>query len=92
MHGQREQLLSFFHTLKGAGISLFLTTRPHPIDIQESFYNETIMDLSHDSSDIRKYVGSRISENKSFERLLKHGPSDLYERVVSRLVDSANGM
>ena len=90
-HEQRDHLLPLFRRLKDSGIALFLTTRPHPVDIRESFRDDSIIELAPKSCDIRRYVEQRLSVDLRYQRLLKsHG--DLHERTVSQIVDSAAGM
>ena len=88
---EREQLLPLFHRLKNSGIALFLTTRPHPADIQESFQNASIIELIPKIHDIRRYVEERLSANPGF-RGIQQAPSGLNSRTVSKIVDSAAGM
>ena len=66
---QREHLLPLFHRMKDSGIALFLTTRPHPADIQESFQNEAIIELAPKEHDIRRYVEGRLAANSRFQRI-----------------------
>ena len=84
---QRDHLLPLFHRLKESGIALFLTTRPHPADVQESFRDELIIELVPKIHDIRLYVQERLSARQVFQQ----DPS-LYGQVVSKIVDSAAGM
>ena len=88
---EREELLPLFHRLKDSGFALFLTTRPHPADVQESFHNAPIIELAPKTHDIRRYVEERLSTNPSFRRI-QQASSGLNNRTVSKIVDSAAGM
>ena len=88
---EREQLLPLFHRLRDSGIALFLTTRPHPADVQESFQNASIIELVPKIHDIRRYVEERLSTNPGF-RGIQQTSGDLNSRTVSKIVDSAAGM
>ena len=90
-HEQREELLPLFHRLKDSGFALFLTTRPHPADIQESFRHASIIEIAPKIQDIRRYVEERLSANPSFQGILQ-ASSGLNNRTVSKIVDSAAGM
>lgn len=89
---QRERLLPMFHRLGKAGINLFLTSREHPEDIQESFANITKLRLWAKDEDISSYIEQRIADNPRAERLINRGNSDLKEKIVSALQDCAKGM
>lgn len=91
-YNQRAYLLPLFHRLKDAGFSLFLTTRPHPADIHDSFRSASIFELSPDMRDIRLYVEEKLSNNTRFQEVLRRGPKDLYCRVVTAIVNSAAEM
>ena len=84
---QRDHLLPLFHRLKDSGIALFLTTRPHPADVQESFRDEPIIELVPKTHDIRLYIQRRLQ----YHQVFKQDPS-LYNQAVSKIVDSAAGM
>ena len=88
---QRDHVLPLFHLMKDSGIALFLTTRPHPADIQESFQNASIIELAPKEHDIRQYVERRLSANPRFERV-QRSCSGLKNQTVSKIVDSAAGM
>ena len=88
---EREDLLPLFHRLRDSGFALFLTTRPHPADVQESFQDASIIELSPKIHDIRRYVEERLSDNCGFQRI-QQASSGLNSRAVSKIVDSAAGM
>ena len=88
---EREKLLPLFHRLKDSGFALFLTTRPHPVDVQESFQDGSIIELSPKIHDIRRYVEERLSANPGFQGI-QQASSGLNNRTVSKIVDSAAGM
>ena len=92
-HEQRAHLLPLFHRLEDAGIALFLTTRPHPDDIQESFRDASIIELAPKIHDIRQYVEGRLSAIRTFKGLgVLQDPSGIYGHAVSKIADSAAGM
>ena len=88
---QRAELLPLFHQMKESGITLFLTTRPHPSDIQDSFQDASTIELVPKEHDIRRYVEERLLANTCFQRI-QQGSSDLMNQVVSTIVDSAAGL
>ena len=90
---QRDHLLPLFHKLKNSGIALFLTTRPHPVDVQKSFRDESIIELVPKIDDIIAYVQGRVSTHQVFARAQQDPSlSSLYGQAVSKIVDSAEGM
>ena len=88
---QRAELLPLFRKMKASGIALFLTTRPHPADIQDSFQDASIIELVPKEHDIRRYVEERLLANTRFQRIQRDS-SGLKNQVVSKIVDSAAGM
>ena len=88
---QRAELLPVFHKMEASGIALFLTTRPHPADIQDSFQDASTIELVPKEHDIRRYVEERLLANSRFQRIQRDS-SGLKNQVVSKIVDSATGM
>ena len=88
---QRVELLPLFHQMKASGIALFLTTRPHPADIQDSFQDAATIELVPQEHDIRRYIEERLLANIRFQRI-QRGSAGLKNQVVSKVVDSAAGM
>jgi hypothetical protein len=70
-HKQRTALLPLFHQLGQSGVNLFITSRPYPEDIQESYHDITTVELSADESDIRSYIRETIDQNQRAKRLVK---------------------
>lgn len=87
---QRKELLPLFHRMGKDGISLFLTSRQHPEDIQESFSGITKIELTAKEKDIQSYIQTRIEENPRTKRLVRQGGCE--ERIISELIDCAKGM
>jgi hypothetical protein len=91
-HSQRDHLLPLFHRMKDSGIALFLTTRPHPADIQDSFGSASIMELTPDKNDVRRYVEGRLFDDVSFQDVVQKGADNLHDRTVTAIVDGTAGM
>ena len=72
-------------------MALFLTTRPHPVDIHDSFQDASIIELTPKDHDIRRYVEGRLSEDYRFQRIQQRS-TGLKDQTVSKIVDSAVGM
>lgn len=87
---QRKELLPFFHRLANYGISVFLTSRPHPDDIHSSLHNATMIELSAKKEDIGSYIQQRIEDNPRAKRLVEQG--NCKDRIVSELTESVKGM
>ena len=88
---QRAELLPLFHQMKASGIALFLTTRPHPTDIQDSFQDASTIELVPKEHDIRRYVEGILLANTRFQRI-QWDSSGLKNEVAPKIVDSAAGM
>ena len=90
---QREHLLPLFHTIDNSGISLFLTTRPHPADVLESFSEASIIELVPNKNEMRLYVEERLSKNYRFQNVIrKVANKNLQQRAVTTIVDSSAGV
>lgn len=87
---QRKELLPLFHRMGSDGASLFLTSRQHPEDIQESFKEVFKLQLSARAEDIRSYIQEKISKNSRAKRLVQRGKCE--DKIVSELTRCADGM
>lgn len=87
---QRRSLLPLFHRMAKDGISLFLTSRQYPEDIQHSLQNSAKIELRANGADIASFIEERINENPRVFRLVQQG--NLKDRIVSDLTDCAHGM
>ena len=88
---EQQKLLPLFHKMKASGIALFLTTRPHPSDIQESFQDASNIELVPKEHDIRRYVEERLLANTRFWGI-QQDSSCLKNQIVSKIVDSTAGV
>lgn len=87
---QRKDLLPLFHRIGKSGVNLFLTSRQHPEDVQESFQNIAKIELSAKEEDIRIYVQQKIDGSSRARRLVRQGKIE--DKIISELVNCANGM
>lgn len=87
---QRAKLLPLFHQMADVGAGLFITSRQHPEDIQESFKEVVKIELSAKSDDIKSYREERIEQNARAKRLVHDGKFG--DHIVSQLTKCANGM
>lgn len=87
---QRRGLLPLFHRMGQSGANIFLTSRQHPEDIQQSFYDIPKLELSAQKEDIEIYIRQKIEENPRASRLIQR--AKCHDRIVSELIDCAQGM
>lgn len=87
---QRKGLLPLFHRMGKDGIKVFVTSRPHPEDIQESFKDIAKIKLLAKAEDIESYIRQKIDENPKAKRLVREGKCE--DRIISELIDCAKGM
>lgn len=87
---QRERLLPLFQRLGGDGISLLLTSRPHPEDIQEAFENVPQINISAQEEDLYSFIRDRICKTPRAKKLIQG--SNIKDQIVSKVANSANGM
>lgn len=71
-------------------MSLFLTSRDYPEDIQDSFQGLEKIKLWAKNEDIAFYVEQKINSNSKAKRLIRE--AGCKDRVVPELIDCANGM
>lgn len=92
MEKQRKQLLPLFRRMGKDGINVFLTSRPHPEDIQDAFSGPDSgkIELLAREEDIAAYIEQRIEENSRARRLVKQGKCK--DKIISELVDCSKGM
>lgn len=88
----RTKLLPLFKQMGKDGINIFLTSRPHPEDIQDSLtINDVVkIELSAQTEDVVAYIQERIDKNQRARRLVQQ--ANCKERIISELVDCAEGM
>lgn len=87
---QRRELLPLFHRMGNDGINLFLTSRRHPEDIQDSLQGSAQVELSAQAEDITSYVEQKINDNPRARRLF--GQGNLKDRLISELTGHTKGM
>lgn len=87
---QRDELLPLFQRLCEDGASIFLTSRPHPEDIQIHLSEVAKIELSAQDGDIECYVEAKINKNPRARRLVQQ--SGCRDKIISELKDCANGM
>lgn len=89
---QRQYLLPVFRRLSEGGLRLFLTSRPHPMDVQEAFKGAVRMELTADLQDLRRYLKEKFDSNHRFMVLASKCDKVLCERVITSLIRSSGGM
>lgn len=87
---QLNDLLPLFHRLAKDNISVFVTSRVHPGEIQRSLYNAAKIDLAISSDDMKAYIQEKIDENPRAKSLI--GQTGCRDKVVNQLATCANGM
>lgn len=87
---QRRVLLPLFQKMGNDGINLFLTSRPHPQDIQDSLKDTVKIELSAQEQDIVIYIQEKINENPRARGLVEQARCK--DIIVSELVNCAKGM
>lgn len=87
---QRRDLLPLFCRMGKDGINLFMTSRPHPEDIQDYLGDGAKIKLSAHEQDIVSYIEEKINANPRAKRLVRQGKCE--DRIISSLVGCAQGM
>jgi hypothetical protein len=89
---QRQVLLPFFHDMAKAGFKIFLTSRPYPADVRESFSDAIQLDITPNNDDLEAHIKNQLIASPSFVKIVQASPSVKLEDVVSSLASSAKGM
>ena len=89
---QRAVLLPLFHEMAHAGFEIFMTSRPHPADVRESFDSAIQLDIIPDQNDLRRYIQGKLSANVKIMEIINNSISLKLEDIVSALVTSTEGM
>jgi hypothetical protein len=92
---QRKELLPLFLNLSKLGtgrISIFLTSRPHPEDIRDSFKGTAQIELRARDEDMEIYIKEKIDESPRSRRLLGQKDLESKNKIISDLTDCAKGM
>lgn len=89
---RRSELLPLFNKIvQEVDISIFLTSREYPEDIQSFFHGSALkIRISANKEDIAYYIEQEINENPRAERLIRQ--AQCKDRVISCLTDCAKGM
>lgn len=87
---QRRQLLPLFHRMHADGMNVFVTSRQHPEDIQDSFCESPKMELSPHEQDVQSYIQNRIDTDARMRALVQKGKCK--DRIVAELTKQAMGM
>lgn len=86
---QRVELLRLFQLMAKEGIWVFITSRPHPQDIEYALRNAAKIELSAQKEDIEIYIREKIENSARAKGLVQ---IDHIEMIISGLVESAKGM
>lgn len=87
---QRRELLSLFHCMGENGMSVFMTSRQHPEDIQDSFRKSAKIELQAKEEDMRRYIEQKINDNPRAKRLVRQGKCQ--DKIIAELTGCAKGM
>jgi phosphoribosylpyrophosphate synthetase len=85
----RKKFLSVLQVLENAHIRLFITSRPHPPDIQRAFNSKPQLNIVATEQDIREYLASRLDDDYELADLIS---PDLRDDIVSNITSNVCGM
>lgn len=88
---QRPELLRLFRLMGKEGISVFVTSRPHPEDIKDGLQEAVKVEVSAQRGDIDLYIRKKIKNTVRMRDLVRTNP-DLTNKIITGLVGSAKGM
>lgn len=87
---RRKELIPIFKRMAKDGIHIFLTSRPHPEDIQNFLAEAAKIEISAQEGDIRTYIEETIDKNRRARRLVQE--SKCKEKIIKELINCAKGM
>lgn len=88
--GQRREYFSLIQRLAQDDIDVFLTSRPHPEDIQHAPRDAIRIELLANEEDIANYICEKIDKHPRASNLIEVGRCK--ERIISKLAKYAQGM
>lgn len=71
---------------------MFIIGRAYSGDVQSSFKRSSKIKLWAKDDDIESYVDQTISEYPRAQRLIKQGPVNYRSKIISDLIECAEGM
>lgn len=90
MDTQRMPLLDLFLRMAENGARLFVTSRPHPEDIQEAFKDSAKIELRAKDQDIMAFIRQRIEERPRAKRMIQQAGYE--DKIIPELIDFSQGM
>ena len=85
----RSVLLTYFKT-PPSNVRLLVTTR-HVSEIVQNFHASSAIEIRASSSDLRKYISSKITDNSRLAEYIKDQPS-LEQIICDEIASKADGM
>ena len=85
----RHKILQTLSSLDSAKLQIFLTSRPHPIEIGKLFQSALHETITASESDLKTYCHQVIECSQNMRNLLH---ADLEEEIVETVASKAQGM
>lgn len=83
-------LLSLIRRMGEIGANIFVTSRPHPEDIQEAFGESAKIELLAKEKDIAAYLQQKIDEKPRVKRMVQQ--ANYQDKIIPELVGLSRGM
>lgn len=81
--------MSVLQAMEDTHIKLFITSRPHPLDIRRAFNKKSQLSIVATEKDIREYLASKRDGDCELADLI--GP-DLRDDILSNITSNVYGM
>ena len=91
-HMHRQQVLEFVEFLFGSAVRIFITSRPYPWDINETFADYPQIAIEASDADIRNFLFAKISMSKRSSRRIIACDPGLQEEIVQSITAKSHGM
>lgn len=76
--------------MEASGANIFVTSRPYPEDIQESFKGVPKIKILAKEGDIKTYIEQKIGKNGRAKRLIQR--AQCQDEIISEVIHCADGV
>ncbi len=87
----RKLLLAQFEKVDHSTVRIFLTSRPHLIEMQRKYDEFPQIEITAKDSDIREFILNNIKEKDNLLELIED-TAQLKEKIITAITSKANGM
>ena len=87
--GHRKEIIRVLKSLPMSKARLFVTSRPHPHDVEQHFGDALKLDIKASETDLKQYCYRMIEESPNASEIMSES---LKQQVTDTIASRANGM